>query len=95
MYSRLSVFPSSQIIGSTLYDPIDAEFRYLHRVTQCFAFVVMRKQPLNPDVPMKPLYWTRILVPVTASSQASANATESPSQVNKKINRDNIKVSQL
>ncbi|XP_070158727.1 formin-2 isoform X2 [Polyergus mexicanus] len=41
---------------------------------------IMRKQPLNPDVPMKPLYWTRIIVPVTATSQTSA-ASESPIQV--------------
>ncbi|RLU24523.1 hypothetical protein DMN91_002612 [Ooceraea biroi] len=42
---------------------------------------IMRKQALNPDVPMKPLYWTRILVPVTATSQVSADTTESPTQV--------------
>ncbi|KAI4500520.1 hypothetical protein M0802_004482 [Mischocyttarus mexicanus] len=28
----------------------------------------LRKQPLNPVVPMKPLYWTRIIAPVTAPS---------------------------
>nr|CAD7443631.1 unnamed protein product [Timema bartmani] len=27
---------------------------------------VLRKQPVNPEVPMKPLYWTRIIVPSTA-----------------------------
>ncbi|XP_050446207.1 formin-2-like isoform X3 [Cataglyphis hispanica] len=41
---------------------------------------IMRKQPLNPDVPMKPLYWTRIIVPVAAISQTSA-PSESPTQV--------------
>ncbi|XP_029680918.1 formin-2-like isoform X2 [Formica exsecta] len=41
---------------------------------------IMRKEPLNPDVPMKPLYWTRIIVPVTATSQTSV-ASESPTQV--------------
>lgn len=34
----------------------------------------MRKQPLNPDVPMKPLYWTRILVPVAAASQSPVDS---------------------
>ncbi|XP_047367963.1 formin-2-like isoform X2 [Vespa velutina] len=28
----------------------------------------LRKQPLNPVVPMKPLYWTRILAPMAACS---------------------------
>nr|CAD7257648.1 unnamed protein product [Timema shepardi] len=28
---------------------------------------MLRKQPVNPEVPMKPLYWTRIIVPSTAS----------------------------
>ncbi|XP_012522925.1 formin-2 isoform X2 [Monomorium pharaonis] len=37
---------------------------------------IMRKQPLNPDVPMKPLYWTRILVPVTATSQTSKDTSD-------------------
>lgn len=41
----------------------------------------MRKQPLNPDVPMKPLYWTRILVPVTATSQTSVEASDLSPQV--------------
>lgn len=72
-----------EIIESTLYNSITVGFRYLHRVTQCFTFLVMRKQPLNPDVPMKPLYWTRIIVPVTATSQSSDTA-ESPTQVNKR-----------
>ncbi|GLH11040.1 Uncharacterized protein GBIM_15894 [Gryllus bimaculatus] len=30
----------------------------------------LRKQPLNPAVPMKPLYWTRIIVPVNAPPPA-------------------------
>ncbi|XP_071455083.1 protein cappuccino-like [Hetaerina americana] len=36
---------------------------------------VMRKQPLNPAVPMRPLYWTRILVttPVVESSVPEVN----------------------
>ncbi|XP_011879062.1 PREDICTED: formin-2-like [Vollenhovia emeryi] len=37
---------------------------------------IMRKQALNPDVPMKPLYWTRILVPVTATSQTSVDTSD-------------------
>ncbi|KAL0113159.1 hypothetical protein PUN28_012381 [Cardiocondyla obscurior] len=42
---------------------------------------IMRKQPLNPDVPMKPLYWTRILVPVTATVQTSVEASDLSPQV--------------
>lgn len=44
----------------------------------------MRKQALNPDVPMKPLYWTRILVPVTTANENLATASESLAQVNSK-----------
>jgi len=99
VYSRLSSLRCNQEIieriEGTLYNlPVEG-FRYLHRVTQCFTFIVMRKQALNPDVPMKPLYWTRILVPVTTTSQTSA-ASESPTQVDErqrlrdKINRVDI-----
>lgn len=46
----------------------------------------MRKQALNPDVPMKPLYWTRILVPVAATSPDPVEAPKSSAslQVNEK-----------
>lgn len=29
--------------------------------------VVIRKEPKNPEVPMKPLYWTRLLVPTSGA----------------------------
>ncbi|XP_054002772.1 formin-2-like isoform X2 [Hylaeus anthracinus] len=41
----------------------------------------MRKEPLCPDVPMKPLYWTRLLVPVVPTERASVGNSDSPAQV--------------
>lgn len=41
----------------------------------------MRKEPLCPEVPMKPLYWTRILVPVVPTERGSVDASESAVQV--------------
>lgn len=38
----------------------------------------MRKEPLCPEVPMKPLYWTRILVPVVPTERGgSTDVTDS------------------
>jgi hypothetical protein len=34
---------------------------------------VMRKQPVNPTIPMKPLYWTRIIVPTSGQPASLAN----------------------
>ncbi|XP_015600677.1 formin-2 [Cephus cinctus] len=41
---------------------------------------VMRKQPLNPEIPMKPLYWTRLLVPANTPLVA-IETPDSPPQV--------------
>ncbi|XP_046738030.1 formin-2-like isoform X2 [Diprion similis] len=40
----------------------------------------LRKEPLNPAVPMKPLYWTRILVPVTMTQKQDVSP-DSPTQI--------------
>ncbi|XP_034950625.1 formin-2 [Chelonus insularis] len=46
------------------------------------ARAAMRKQPLNPEIPMKPLYWTRILVPThTAPPTIPATSPDAPPQV--------------
>ncbi|XP_076226834.1 uncharacterized protein LOC116432389 [Nomia melanderi] len=41
----------------------------------------MRKEPMCPEVPMKPLYWTRILVPVAQTERGSVEASDSPAQI--------------
>uniref|UniRef100_A0A182VHZ2 FH2 domain-containing protein n=1 Tax=Anopheles merus TaxID=30066 RepID=A0A182VHZ2_ANOME len=41
---------------------------------------VLRKQPVNPPKPMKPLYWTRILAPKSSSS--SKNSSEMSTSFN-------------
>ena len=41
---------------------------WLPAVNDTHFFPVFRKEPLNPPVSMKPLYWTRIVVPVTVST---------------------------
>jgi len=38
---------------------------------------MLRKQPLTPVVPMKPLYWTRIIVPPTDQPDSPANSPAS------------------
>ncbi|CAK9830261.1 Protein cappuccino [Anthophora retusa] len=40
----------------------------------------MRKEALCPEVPMKPLYWTRILVPVVPTEHGSIDASDSTGQ---------------
>ncbi|XP_043267190.1 uncharacterized protein [Venturia canescens] len=45
------------------------------------ARAVMRKQPLSLEVPMKPLYWTRILIPADQAAKVPAESPESPPQV--------------
>ena len=37
------------------------------------AIAVLRKQPLTPAIPMKPLYWTRIIVPPSGQPASPAN----------------------
>lgn len=37
-----------------------------------FCIVATRKAPINPPVPMKPLYWTRILVKTEKLEGSSA-----------------------
>ncbi|XP_048506416.1 protein cappuccino isoform X2 [Athalia rosae] len=44
------------------------------------ARATIRKQPLNPVVPMKPLYWTRILVPAVPTP-IPAGSPDSPPQL--------------
>jgi hypothetical protein len=41
--------------------------------TMHVAIAVLRKQPVNPTVPMKPLYWTRIIVPPSKQQLSLAN----------------------
>ncbi|KAK0074270.1 hypothetical protein PV325_008580 [Microctonus aethiopoides] len=41
----------------------------------------MRKEPLAPEAPMKPLYWTRILIPANATPTIPASSPDSPPQV--------------
>ena len=41
----------------------------------------MRKEPQCPEVPMKPLYWTRILVPAVPTERGSVETSDSPVQV--------------
>ncbi|XP_043251094.1 formin-2-like isoform X1 [Colletes gigas] len=41
----------------------------------------MRKESLCPEVPMKPLYWTRLLVPVVPTEHGSVDSSDSPVQV--------------
>lgn len=41
--------------------------------TMHIAIAVLRKQPLNPTIPMKPLYWTRIIVPPSGQPAPVAN----------------------
>ncbi|XP_033327043.2 uncharacterized protein LOC117220812 [Megalopta genalis] len=41
----------------------------------------MRKEPMCPEVPMKPLYWTRILVPEAQTKLGSVEASDGPAQV--------------
>lgn len=41
----------------------------------------MRKEPLCPEVPMKPLYWTRILVPAISTKHGSVDASNSAAQI--------------
>lgn len=52
----------------------------LERLLITFYFISeLRKQPVNPAVPMKPLYWSRIVVPVTAAAAAAAAPQPEPS----------------
>jgi hypothetical protein len=37
------------------------------------AIAVLRKQPVNPTIPMKPLYWTRIIMPPSGQPAPLAN----------------------
>jgi hypothetical protein len=37
------------------------------------VIAVLRKQPVNPTIPMKPLYWTRIIVPPSGQPAPVAN----------------------
>lgn len=46
-----------------------------------FLNLGMRKEPLCPEVPMKPLYWTRILVPVVPTERGFIDAVDSVAQV--------------
>jgi hypothetical protein len=41
--------------------------------TMHIAIAVLRKQPVNPSIPMKPLYWTRIIVPPSGQPAPVAN----------------------
>ncbi|CAK9820971.1 Protein cappuccino [Anthophora plagiata] len=41
----------------------------------------IRKEALCPEVPMKPLYWTRILVPVVPTERGSVDTSDSTGQV--------------
>ncbi|KAK0178705.1 hypothetical protein PV327_007568 [Microctonus hyperodae] len=41
----------------------------------------MRKEPLAPEAPMKPLYWTRILIPANSTPTIPATSPDSPPQV--------------
>ncbi|XP_041775773.1 uncharacterized protein LOC121595684 isoform X3 [Anopheles merus] len=45
-----------------------------------YAANILRKQPVNPPKPMKPLYWTRILAPKSSSS--SKNSSEMSTSFN-------------
>uniref|UniRef100_A0A0C9QYA8 Capu protein n=1 Tax=Fopius arisanus TaxID=64838 RepID=A0A0C9QYA8_9HYME len=45
------------------------------------ARAVMRKQPLDPEVPMKPLYWTRIVIPANTTPTIPATSPGAPPQV--------------
>ncbi|XP_076654963.1 uncharacterized protein LOC143360204 [Halictus rubicundus] len=45
------------------------------------ARACMRKEPMCPEVPMKPLYWTRILVPVAPTERGSVEASDAPAQI--------------
>ncbi|XP_044733985.1 protein cappuccino-like isoform X2 [Chrysoperla carnea] len=38
----------------------------------------LRKNPKNPPVPMKPLYWTRIVIPITNQPEPSIDTTDKP-----------------
>ncbi|XP_015436894.1 PREDICTED: formin-2-like isoform X2 [Dufourea novaeangliae] len=40
----------------------------------------MRKEPMCPEVPMKPLYWTRLLVPAVPTERGSVDVLDSPAQ---------------
>ncbi|XP_058122644.1 formin-2 [Anopheles ziemanni] len=42
-----------------------------------YAANILRKQPVNPPKPMKPLYWTRILAPKEAGSKTTNSLTSS------------------
>ncbi|KAJ9582147.1 hypothetical protein L9F63_003489, partial [Diploptera punctata] len=50
---------------------------------------VLRKQPVNPIIPMKPLYWTRIIVPATAQ-QVSTSSSMKPVILMGKVRRGEI-----
>ncbi|XP_057327250.1 protein diaphanous homolog 1-like isoform X2 [Microplitis mediator] len=41
----------------------------------------MRKEPLAPEVPMKPLYWTRIIIPADQQPVIPATSPDAPPQV--------------
>lgn len=45
------------------------------------ARAAMRKQPLAPEVPMKPLYWTRILIPANQTPTIPPTSPDAPPQV--------------
>jgi hypothetical protein len=48
-------------------------FLFVRCDTMHIAIAVLRKQPVNPTNPMKPLYWTRIIVPTSGQPSSVAN----------------------
>lgn len=41
-------------------------------------FIALRKKPITPPVPMRPLYWTRVIVKEPADETRTPTTPDSP-----------------